>query len=81
MYIILPNKLGDLDELISKIDSSTIQRTRSLLEKVVVKLSLPKFKFTSSVHLNEILKAVSFVSLFFAIPAGSFEISLLFSPF
>lgn len=61
MYIILPNKRDGLDELISRIDSSSLHRTQILMDKVEVKVSLPRFKFTNTVKLNEILKAVSII--------------------
>lgn len=59
MYIVLPNKADGLDELISRVDSSYLHRTQILMEKVEVKVSIPKFKFTNTVKLNEILKAVT----------------------
>lgn len=59
MYIVLPNKRDGLDELISRIDSSTLHRNQLLMDKVEVIVSLPKFKFANTVNLNEILKAVS----------------------
>lgn len=58
MYVVLPNKADGLDELISRVDSSYLHRTQILMEKVEVKVSIPKFKFTNTVKLNEILKAV-----------------------
>lgn len=59
MYIVLPNKIDGLDELISRVDSSNVHRTQFLLTSEEVKVSLPKFKFTNTVQLNEILKAVT----------------------
>lgn len=59
MYIILPNKRDGLNELISRIDSSSLHRTQILMDKVEVKVSLPKFKFANTVKLNDFLKAVS----------------------
>lgn len=58
MYLILPNKRDGLDELVSRIDSSNLHRTQILMDKLEVKVSLPKFKITNTVKLNEILKAV-----------------------
>lgn len=60
MYIVLPINPDGLDELISRVDSSSLQRTQLLMEKVEVKVSIPKFKFTNTVKLNEILKAVNY---------------------
>ncbi|XP_031618765.1 serine protease inhibitor 27A-like [Contarinia nasturtii] len=62
MYIVLPYKDDGLNELISKIDS--IHRAQFLMEKVEVKVSLPKFKFTNTVKLNEILKALGISKMF-----------------
>lgn len=60
MYIVLPQKNArGLDELLGKIDSSTLHRAQYLLEEVEVKVVLPKFKFSNSINLNEILKDVS----------------------
>lgn len=64
MYIILPNKLDGLDELVSRIDSSSLHRTQILMDKVEVKVSLPKFKFANTVQLNEILKALGIRQMF-----------------
>lgn len=59
MYIVLPQKVGGLDELLGKIDSSTLHRAQYLLEEVEVKVALPKFKFSNSINLNDVLKDVS----------------------
>ncbi|XP_055302785.1 serine protease inhibitor 27A-like [Sitodiplosis mosellana] len=64
MYIVLPNKVDGLDELISRVDSSYLHRTQILMEKVEVKVSIPKFKFTNTVKLNEILKALGIRQMF-----------------
>lgn len=59
MYIVLPQKIDGLDELLGKIDSSTLHRAQYLLEEVEVKVALPKFKFNNSINLNQVLKDVS----------------------
>lgn len=59
MYIILPNERNDLDALVSKIDSSTLQRTQILMQKTELTVSVPKFKFTNTIPLSQILKDVS----------------------
>lgn len=58
MYIILPNERNDLDALVSKIDSSTLQRTQILMQKTELTVSVPKFKFTNTIPLSQILKDV-----------------------
>lgn len=59
MYIVLPQKIDGLEELLAKVDSSTLHRAQYLLEEVEVKVALPKFKFQNSINLNEELKNVS----------------------
>lgn len=59
MYIILPQEVEGIDTLMTKIDSSTLHRAQYLLEEVEVKVGLPKFRFSNSINLNEILKEVS----------------------
>lgn len=61
MYIVLPNKVDGLDELLNKIDTSTLHRAQFLLEEIEVKVSLPKFKFTNSINLNEVLQNVRYL--------------------
>lgn len=59
MYIVLPQDVEGINGLVDKIDSSTLHRAQYLLEEVEVKVALPKFRFTNSIQLNEILKEVS----------------------
>lgn len=59
MYIVLPQKVDGIHQLVSKIDSSSFRRAQLLLEEVEVKVALPKFKFSNSIQLNEVLKDVS----------------------
>lgn len=58
MYIVLPNKIDGLEELISRVDSSNIHRSQFLLNFEEVKVLMPKFKFTNTIKLNDILKSV-----------------------
>lgn len=58
MYIILPQDVEGMETLLTKIDSSTLHRAQYLLEEVEVKVGLPKFKFTNSINLNDVLKDV-----------------------
>lgn len=57
MYIVLPNKIDGLDELVSHINSSNIQRTSFLLTQI--KVSLLKFKILNTIKLKEILESVN----------------------
>lgn len=58
MYIALPNTVDGLDEMIRKIDSTSLQRAQWLMDEVEVRVLLPKFKFDNEVHLNNVLKEV-----------------------
>lgn len=59
MYIVLPAKVDGLDELLSRVDNSNINRMQFLLNLEEVKVSLPKFSIVNTVKLNEILKSVN----------------------
>lgn len=59
MNIVLPNKRDGLNELISKIDSTLLRRAQVSMGKVELAVSLPKFKFTNTIQLNQVLKDVS----------------------
>lgn len=63
MYIILPNEYDGLDELISRIDTSNFHRIQLLMSYEEVSVSLPKFKFTNTVKLNDILKDVNILNV------------------
>lgn len=57
MYIVLPYQQANLNEVIARIDG--IHRVQLIMEKTLInKLALPKFKFTNTVKLNEILQTV-----------------------
>ena len=59
MYIVLPNQVDGLNNLLRTIDSPTLQRAKWLMDEIEVKVTLPRFKFENEVHLNEILQDVS----------------------
>lgn len=61
MYIVLPQKVDGINQLVAKIDSSSFRRAQLLLEEVEVKVALPKFQFSNSIRLNDVLKDVSAV--------------------
>lgn len=65
MYIVLPVKVDGLDDLVSRVDSSTIRRTQFLLNLEEVKVLLPRFKIVNTVKLNEVLKSVIIHHKFF----------------
>lgn len=59
MYVILPNKVDGLNEMVGKVDSSTLHRSQWLMDELEVRVVLPKFKFDNEINLNEVLKDVS----------------------
>lgn len=59
MYVVLPSKVDGLDDLLSRVDSSNINRMQFLMNLEEVKVSLPKFNIVNTVKLNEILKSVN----------------------
>jgi len=64
MFIILPNRVEGLNELLQKVDSSTLQRVQWLMDETEVRVLLPKFKFDNEVHLNEVLKELGIRNIF-----------------
>lgn len=59
MYVIVPYKVDGLNDLISKIDSSSLHRAQYILEQAEVQVAIPKFKFENSIKLNDVLQEVS----------------------
>jgi len=63
-YIVLPNKKDGLAKLLTNLDSSTLHRAQYVLQQEEIKVALPKFKFTNTIQLNEILKTLGIRSMF-----------------
>lgn len=62
MYIALPTKTDGLDELVSRISSSNIQEIEFM--QTTIKVSLPKFKISNTIKLNEVLQSVNIIQNF-----------------
>lgn len=62
MYIILPNEVNGLDSVIDKLNSETIKNEVWHMEDLEARVVLPKFKFDTSINLNDIAKSVSYYS-------------------
>lgn len=60
MFIVLPNSLGGLENLIKKISLTKISEMRYYLTAQLVQLIIPKFKFNFHAKLAPILQKVSF---------------------
>lgn len=58
MFLILPNRPDGLNNLIGKLESTTLQRVAYLMDRVQVQVRLPKFKFDNEFVFNDILREV-----------------------
>lgn len=58
MFIILPMEVNGIDEVINKLDSNALKNEVWHMDEVECHVILPKFKFDTSVNLNEITKSV-----------------------
>lgn len=61
MFIILPNEGQFLDNVIDLVSSETLKNEVWHMDEVEVHVVLPKFKFDTSLHLNEVVKKVKAV--------------------
>lgn len=59
MFVILPNDNQSLETVIDRLDSGTIKNEIWHMDEVEVHVVLPKFKFDSSLNLNEVVQKVS----------------------
>lgn len=64
MFIVLPNESSNLDKVIEGLSSDTVKNEVWHMDDVEVHVVLPKFKFDSSVNLNEVVKQVSWFKWF-----------------
>lgn len=58
MYIILPNSVNGLTDLVKKINPSILSESIKDMKTVLTKVVLPKFKFEYTSILGPILKKV-----------------------
>lgn len=59
MYIILPNQVNGLMEILGKIDNTIMQKIKQKMEQHLVSIQLPRVKFDEKIELNDVLKEVS----------------------
>ncbi|CAH1969976.1 unnamed protein product [Acanthoscelides obtectus] len=64
MFVLLPNTLGGLSQLIRSLTLSSVSQLRYTLEKKVVDVSLPKFKVKFKTGLAQILKDYGLKEMF-----------------
>jgi serine protease inhibitor len=60
MFIILPKDGTTVDQVISKLDHRALSNEIKDLEEIEVHAVIPRFKFDTSVKLNDAIKAVSY---------------------
>lgn len=66
MYVILPNSIDGLDDLINKINPSLLGESIKSMKSISAKVVLPKFNFEYTSILGPILQKVRyFIKLFF----------------
>ena len=58
MYIILPEGTNTLDNVISRLTAESVRNEVWHMDEVEVHTVLPKFKFDSSINLNEAVRKV-----------------------
>lgn len=58
MFIILPIEVNGLDSVIDKLSAETIKNEVWHMDELETRVVLPKFKFDTSVNLNEITRTV-----------------------
>lgn len=58
MFIILPNEVNGLEAVIERLDSNSIKNEVWHMDELEVHIQMPKFKFDSSINLNEVVKKV-----------------------
>lgn len=61
MFVVLPNESANLENVIERLSSETIKNEVWHMDEVEVHVVLPKFKFDSSVNLNEVVKQVRYI--------------------
>jgi len=64
MFVILPNENQNLDNLVELLSSETIKNEVWHMDEVEVHAVLPKFKFDTSLHLNEAVKKLGIKDIF-----------------
>jgi serine protease inhibitor len=61
MFIILPNDVNGVNSVIDKLDANALKNEVWHMDEQEVRVVLPKFKFDTSLNLNEVTRAVSLI--------------------
>lgn len=59
LFVILPTGNNNVDNVIERLDAGTIKNEVWHMDEVEVHVVLPKFKFDSSINLNDVVKKVT----------------------
>ena len=59
MFIVLPSEVDGIDTVVEKLESNALKNEVWNMDEYKTHVVIPKFKFDTSVNLNEITKAVS----------------------
>lgn len=59
MYLVLPNQLNGLKGMLGKIDNILMQRVKEKMNQHLVRILLPRVRFSEKIELNDVLKEVS----------------------
>lgn len=58
MLLVLPDAKQDLNELVAKMDSTTLRKSEWLMDEHEIKVAIPKIKFEYLSKMNDVLKEV-----------------------
>ncbi|KAG5675354.1 hypothetical protein PVAND_005263 [Polypedilum vanderplanki] len=64
LFIILPNDNNGVDEVIDKLDSSALKNEVWHMDELEVHVVIPKFKFDTSINLNEVTRSLGITEIF-----------------
>ena len=59
MFIILPNAIGGIDELVERLEEQDINNDVWHMDEIEVRVALPKFKFDSTMNMNSVIQKVN----------------------
>ncbi|CAO1331347.1 unnamed protein product [Diamesa serratosioi] len=64
MFIILPNSIGGIDELVERLEEQDINNEVWHMDDIEVKVALPKFKFDSTTNMNSVIQKLGIRDIF-----------------
>ncbi|CAO1344240.1 unnamed protein product [Diamesa hyperborea] len=64
MFVILPTAVGGIDELVERLEEQDINNEVWHMDEIEVQVTLPKFKFDSTINMNNIIKKLGIREIF-----------------